>query len=69
VVGWIAYLVGLASGEGSESRLGRAGGLVKSVSMFVASQSRKLLATYRVNVALKGGRLLVGHLDCWYVLV
>jgi hypothetical protein len=59
----------LASGEGSESRLGRAGGLVKNVSMFVASQSRKLLATHRVNVALEGGSFLVGHLDCRYVLV
>jgi hypothetical protein len=30
---WIVYLVGLASGEGSESRLGRAGGLAEGVSI------------------------------------
>jgi hypothetical protein len=39
----IAYLVGLAAGEGSESRLGRAGGLFKSVSICI----------YAVVVSLK----------------
>jgi hypothetical protein len=62
------YLVGLTAGEGSESRLRRAGGLVKTVSIHTISQGRISLATYRVNVALEGGGFLVGHLDCRYVV-